>query len=196
MDRQRLIETLKTSLNTTSNSRPNKFDNQFITIQSQQKALISDQKTVNLDTYEEFKVRALEGLGEKHSQTRDCIKTQNFDSKIEEIKKECLICLSGVADAVILKCGHGGLCFECGKRMSANKADQRCHLCRKKIKLILKIDLERISGQFVPIQYYLDLRGPIPEIKQIKKSQKITTKDNQQQVPVLDIESKKELDVI
>jgi hypothetical protein len=36
------------------------------------------------------------------------------ENKVEELRKECLICLAGEADAVIMNCGHGGLCFDCG----------------------------------------------------------------------------------
>jgi hypothetical protein len=45
------------------------------------------------------------------------------NNKVEELKRECSICLEGKADAVIMNCGHGGLCFDCGTRLSANKAD-------------------------------------------------------------------------
>ncbi|CDW74700.1 zinc finger domain protein [Stylonychia lemnae] len=118
----------------------------------------------------------------QNSATKDGKNTQSgVCDKQEELKKECVICLSGVADAVIMNCGHGGLCFDCGQKLTMSKQEQRCHLCRKKIKLILKIDLNRISGQFVPILYYLDLRGNLPEIKQIKR------KDNKK--PVIDLES-------
>ena len=41
----------------------------------------------------------------------------------------CVICCDRIADAVLLPCGHGGLCFECGKRVGKQGAD--CHLCRK-----------------------------------------------------------------
>jgi hypothetical protein len=29
-------------------------------------------------------------------------------------KRECIICITKAADAVIMLCGHGGLCFDCG----------------------------------------------------------------------------------
>ena len=43
-------------------------------------------------------------------------------SKIDELRRECLICLEGVADAVVMSCGHGGICFQCGITLSENRA--------------------------------------------------------------------------
>jgi hypothetical protein len=43
--------------------------------------------------------------------------------KQEELRRECLICLENKADAVILNCGHGGICFDCGTKLSNKKAD-------------------------------------------------------------------------
>ena len=38
--------------------------------------------------------------------------------KVQALKKECLICLEVRADAVIMNCGHGGICFDCGSKLS------------------------------------------------------------------------------
>jgi len=27
--------------------------------------------------------------------------------------KECVVCMSDVADGVIMPCGHGGICYDC-----------------------------------------------------------------------------------
>jgi hypothetical protein len=53
------------------------------------------------------------------------------DLKQKVIKNECMICLAKSADAVILQCGHGGICFECGLTICHSKVNPRCHLCRK-----------------------------------------------------------------
>ncbi len=34
-------------------------------------------------------------------------------------QKECCICMDSKPDAVIMECGHGGICYECGKQMIA-----------------------------------------------------------------------------
>ena len=59
--------------------------------------------------------RKLQGINSDYK-TRDPTDDHNCKQldKAEEFRKECVICLSGPADAVIMKCGHGGLCFDCG----------------------------------------------------------------------------------
>ncbi len=44
-------------------------------------------------------------------------------------EKVCIICCSRLADAVLLPCNHGGVCFDCGSRMAQQKAT--CHFCRQ-----------------------------------------------------------------
>ena len=46
-------------------------------------------------------------------------------------QKECIICITKAADAVIMLCGHGGLCFDCGQTLCQSKINPRCYLCRK-----------------------------------------------------------------
>lgn len=48
--------------------------------------------------------------------------------------------------------------------------------------MILKLDLSRVSGSFVPILYYLDLRCQIPTLKKLKPAQP-------RKKPVIDIDS-------
>jgi len=42
-----------------------------------------------------------------------------------------MMCLAQSANAVILQCGHGGICFNCGITICHSKLSPRCHLCRK-----------------------------------------------------------------
>jgi hypothetical protein len=52
--------------------------------------------------------------------------------------KECLICCSNSTDGVIMPCGHSGICYNCGLKLFEDGKD--CHICRKKIKSLLKVD--------------------------------------------------------
>ena len=58
---------------------------------------------------------------------------QEGKTKGMRLYKECVICLEEVSDAVVMNCGHGGLCFECGTKICESRAERRCHLCRKVI---------------------------------------------------------------
>ncbi|OMJ78383.1 hypothetical protein SteCoe_21815 [Stentor coeruleus] len=52
--------------------------------------------------------------------------------------KECLICCADESDGVIMPCGHSGICYNCGLKLLEDGKD--CHICRKKIESILKVD--------------------------------------------------------
>jgi hypothetical protein len=65
-------------------------------------------------------------------------------------QKDCCICFDSKPDAVIMECGHGGICYECGKQLIA--ADPRvCHLCREGISYILKMDLSTVYSNFIKV---------------------------------------------
>ena len=53
-------------------------------------------------------------------------------------------------DAVIMECGHGGICYECGKHMIATEP-RVCHLCREDISYILKMDLSTVYSNFIKV---------------------------------------------
>ena len=47
----------------------------------------------------------------------------------EEEDGDCQICMSNAADAVLLECGHGGLCYACAVRLLKGTT-RACPLCR------------------------------------------------------------------
>lgn len=49
-----------------------------------------------------------------------------------------MMCFENFSDAVIMDCGHGGLCFDCGMMMYKNC--NKCHLCRGDIRQIVRIE--------------------------------------------------------
>lgn len=63
----------------------------------------------------------------------------------EKDDKSCIICFDKLADAVIMGCGHGGICYECA--LENCKKSQECFLCRGKIEKVLHIDANMI-GKF------------------------------------------------
>lgn len=75
------------------------------------------------------------------AKSRKTIKKAEIKSSMEDPQR-CVICCAQEADAVILPCCHGGLCFECGKRLGSQNAV--CHFCRK---VRSPHDPGRISGR-------------------------------------------------
>lgn len=78
-------------------------------------------------TSKTHRLKVLEGLD------KDPQPLQKFmnpdDVKKDQSVGNCLICYESYPDAVILECGHGGLCYQCAVEMW-KKADE-CFLCRK-----------------------------------------------------------------
>jgi hypothetical protein len=56
--------------------------------------------------------------------------------------KICIICCENQADAVIMGCGHGGVCYKCALE-SCQKSD-KCFMCRKKVEKVLHIATNKI----------------------------------------------------
>lgn len=51
-------------------------------------------------------------------------------------KAGCCICFINLANAVIMNCGHGGICYECGKSILESNV-RLCHLCREPLLFVL-----------------------------------------------------------
>eukprot|EP00828_Plagiopyla_frontata_P030454 TRINITY_DN3966_c0_g1_i3.p2 TRINITY_DN3966_c0_g1~~TRINITY_DN3966_c0_g1_i3.p2 ORF type:complete len:131 (+),score=13.63 TRINITY_DN3966_c0_g1_i3:3-395(+) len=62
---------------------------------------------------------------------------------------QCLICFDKYPDAVLMECGHGGVCRECAEDIW--KKSSECYLCRQKITSILILDLTGGLGNYKPV---------------------------------------------
>jgi lipid-A-disaccharide synthase-like uncharacterized protein len=51
----------------------------------------------------------------------------------------CHMCCEKDSNAVIMECGHGGICYECSLEMW--KSTGNCHMCRSPISQVLQIEL-------------------------------------------------------
>mmetsp|Transcript_33518 Transcript_33518/g.32588 ORF Transcript_33518/g.32588 Transcript_33518/m.32588 type:complete len:157 (-) Transcript_33518:114-584(-) len=49
-----------------------------------------------------------------------------------------------------MECGHGGICYECGKQLISVEP-RVCHLCREGISYILKMDLGVVYSNFFKV---------------------------------------------
>ena len=63
------------------------------------------------------------------------------DSIVSAAPNECLICFSNAPNAVMLSCGHGGLCYDCG--ICILQDSKVCHFCRQ------------VSGWYIYIYIYI-----------------------------------------
>ena len=62
----------------------------------------------------------------------------------EDENKPCYVCMSSHADGVLMECGHGGLCYQCGLELA--RKGQQCPLCRSVIEEVLHIDTKSLSS--------------------------------------------------
>ena len=62
----------------------------------------------------------------------------------------CWICFSGPRDAVLLECGHGGICHDCAVRC-ARKRPPLCPMCRQRITRVVQLAgaEEEVDGELV-----------------------------------------------
>ena len=63
-------------------------------------------------------------------------KVHNLDEK-----SKCMICCLAPNNCIIMGCGHGGICYECG--LNLKRKNNKCHVCRSNIDdfLIVKQDI-------------------------------------------------------
>lgn len=64
-----------------------------------------------------------------------------------EDRSKCIVCCTKSANAVFMECGHGGICFKCGKEI--NNSSKECHMCRQKIKAVFKMNIKENNKENV-----------------------------------------------
>jgi len=57
----------------------------------------------------------------------------------KNLEKLCYVCESHPANAVLLECGHGGICYECGQGLVNQRTERSCPICREFIEHIVKL---------------------------------------------------------
>ncbi|CAD8122136.1 unnamed protein product [Paramecium sonneborni] len=62
---------------------------------------------------------------------------QDNQNKINESNQKCIICCDNPPNAVLMICGHGGICYKCGLEMA--QKSKECFLCRQQIVFIYEI---------------------------------------------------------
>jgi len=116
-----------------------------------------------LGNYSNFKTRLTSMMGTSDDSliNTDISPSYLKKSKEKEMKilhhKFCLLCLSTVADSVLMDCGHAGLCIECAIKLVKTKLE--CYLCREKIKQILRVDIRNNNTNYTKVLECYDRKG-------------------------------------
>jgi hypothetical protein len=88
------------------------------------------------------------------------IKTEGENNK-KAIRRDrtlvqsCTICLDKTANAVLMNCGHGAICFDCGLTLLSTTCE--CHLCRQPIVQVLRIDMKAQNDDLLKVVEAADL---------------------------------------
>ncbi len=74
-------------------------------------------------------------------------------------RQACTICLDSEANAVLMDCGHGAICFQCGIKLLGTTCE--CHLCRQPVVQVLKIDTSFVHDDLLKVLEAADLHNII-----------------------------------
>ena len=70
---------------------------------------------------------------------------------VQEGENSCYVCVEREANAILMDCGHGGICYDCAVSMICQKNE--CMECRKPVKTIYKIvSYPKTSGVLTGLQ--------------------------------------------
>ena len=65
-------------------------------------------------------------------------KKEHSDTNIASLDAEkCLTCMEKISNAVLMNCGHGGICYECATKLLQEVGV--CHICRAKIEIVVRV---------------------------------------------------------
>ena len=101
----------------------------------------------------------------KASQIIDAKTVHRITSTMDDVT--CYLCSDRPADAVLIECGHGGLCAECAdslwRRGAHQPAGRSCPLCRQTFIGIMRIVSETDGVAQVEPQHYPGVTDPLIE---------------------------------
>lgn len=87
--------------------------------------------------------RAFSNVPKRDSSLSESPKLARQMSNTNFANKSCSMCCDNPCNAVLMECGHGGICYECSLKLWKSKGS--CHMCREQISQVLQIDVEANS---------------------------------------------------
>lgn len=77
---------------------------------------------------------------EPGSENNESNAIKGSEEKLNESAYLCCVCFDRPPDAVIMNCGHGGICYKCC--MEQWMATEECYLCRQHVVQVLQYDIK------------------------------------------------------
>jgi len=114
----------------------------------------ADNKSNDANSSKTSILRQVKSARDHH--TTNTVSSERYMKKISKEKTQgCTICLDAAANAVLMDCGHGAICFECGLALLDTTCE--CHLCREPVIQVLKIDISFINDDLLKVIEAADL---------------------------------------
>eukprot|EP00347_Sterkiella_histriomuscorum_P001522 403371709 len=143
----------------------------FIGLQNKGKGKSIAKKTESYGDEVEVDMQKSKRKGKKITKYGKSQKNQKLNQRQKRYTL-CDICCQDKADAVIMPCGHGGLCFLCAFTLS--KQTRNCHLCREIITKIYQMKLQpnthqnskspmkssQLQNQYTRVRACIEIRDP------------------------------------
>lgn len=79
-------------------------------------------------------------VGQKNKFILEKFRSANNPEQKEREEEVCLICYENPCQVVLMPCKHGGICMRCGEDLIVRRKKRECYLCRKKIKMVLRVE--------------------------------------------------------
>ena len=68
----------------------------------------------------------------------DCAGSFSTENNTKQDEETCYLCYDRKPDAILMTCGHGGICYECATTLVQKKNE--CMECRNEVKYIVKVN--------------------------------------------------------
>lgn len=81
-----------------------------------------------------------------NEEEKDADQKEGDDLEMQRRANTCYVCFTEDHDAVLLECGHGGVCFACARSL-ATRHPRTCPICRMPITAFLKV--KKTEGNIV-----------------------------------------------
>ncbi|CAD8093205.1 unnamed protein product [Paramecium sonneborni] len=96
-------------------------------------------------------IKDLEIVVLKDTNQNEILTERNLNNNIIQKKKpcpqnsnsKCIICCEKSSNAILMNCGHGGICYQCAMQLAQKQKE--CFLCRQIISTIYEIDEKDVS---------------------------------------------------
>ena len=106
-------------------------------------------KNCTVETEEEHKANDKKDIIQTETGHQQAIVSPTKKVEDDLTLEQCQLCFDCESDAVILECGHGGICFICSLKLLCSSGV--CHICRHKVEQVVRLDIHYNDPTFMKV---------------------------------------------